>query len=216
MIKIFIVDDHQIVRDGLRALIQRELDMKIIGEAASYEELEKNIQIEEPDIMLLDISLPDISGIEITKIYKLKYPNIRIIILSMYMNEEFILGAVHEGVYGYLPKNTTRKELIDAIRKVNEFNQYFPPEISSIIVKQYVKKSKMESTPENKLSLLSIRETEILKLYSEGYSNKEIADKLFISIRTVESHKNHIMQKLELKSNVDLVKFAIKNNIVLL
>lgn len=213
-IKIILVDDHHIVRDGIKSLLQNEPDISVIAEASDYSELIDYLGIRIPDVILLDISLPDISGIEITKILKEKFPEIRIIILSMHINEEFIINAFQNGANGYLAKNTTKKELLDAIRQVFEKGEYYSPMISKILAKSFIKTVKSDSKEQISEHLLSKREIEILKLFADGYSNGEIADKLFISTRTVESHKNHIMQKLDLKSAVEMVKFAIKNRIV--
>ena len=213
-IKIILVDDHHIVRDGIKSLLQNEQDISVIAEASGFAELNDYLNIRIPDIILLDISLPDISGIEITKILKEKFPDIRVIILSMHVNEEFIINAFQSGACGYLAKNTTKKELLDAIRHVYEKGEYYSPMISKILAKSFVKIVKNDTKDQINEAMLSKREIEILKCFADGYSNKEIADKLFISSRTVESHKNHIMQKLDLKSPVDMVKFAIKNGIV--
>ena len=213
-IKIILVDDHHIVRDGIKSLLQNEQDISVIAEASDFIELNDYLSIRIPDIILLDISLPNISGIEITKILKEKYPEIRVVILSMHINEEFIINAFQSGACGYLAKNTTKKELLEAIRFVYDKGEYYSPMISKILAKSFVKIVKNENKEQINENLLSRREIEILKLFADGYSNGEIADKLFISTRTVESHKNHIMQKLGLKSSVDMVKFAIKNGIV--
>ena len=213
-IKIILVDDHQIIRDGIKSLLQNESDISVIAEASDFIELNDYLNIKIPDIILLDISLPGISGIEITKIMKEKFPDIRIIILSMHINEEFIINAFQSGASGYLAKNTTKKELLDAIRHVYEKGEYYSPMISNILAKSFIKTVKSDNKDKIDENLLSKREIEILKLFADGYSNKEIADKLFISTRTVESHKNHIMQKLNLKSPVEMLKFAIKNRIV--
>jgi two-component system response regulator NreC len=131
----------------------------------------------------------------------------------MYTNEDFVFNAIKAGAKGYLPKNTTRKELFEAVNTIYNGEEYFSESISNIILKSYIKKAKTDENNEKK-EALSIREIEILRLFAQGTTNQEIADKLFISIRTVESHKNHIMQKLALKTTVDLIKFAIKNKIV--
>ncbi|MEI6122740.1 MAG: response regulator transcription factor [Bacteroidota bacterium] len=214
-IKIILVDDHQIVRDGIKALLTDVDDIDIISEAASYNELREKLKLQNPDIILMDISLPEVSGLEITKLLSESHPSLKVLILSMYTGEDFIFNAIKSGAKGYLPKNTTRKEIIDAIRAVYNNDEYFSESISSVILKSYVQKAKTsDHKPERMEDRLTIREIEILKHFASGLSNQEIADKLFISIRTVESHKNHIMQKLELKSTVDLIKVAIKNNIV--
>jgi DNA-binding NarL/FixJ family response regulator len=214
-IKIFLVDDHQLVRDGIKALLSGINDIIITGEASSGNELLEKIEGSMPDMLLMDISLPDISGIELTRQFNIKYPRIKVLILSMYTNEDFIFNALKAGARGYLPKNTSRQELLDAIYAVNLGQEYFGASISKIILKSYVRHASERSTPVQDLQdLLSAREIEILKLYAEGCNNKEISGKLDISIRTVESHKNHIVKKLGLKSTVDMVKFAIKNNII--
>jgi DNA-binding NarL/FixJ family response regulator len=211
-ISIILVDDHAIVRDGIKALIQTD-GIEVIGESSSAKEFFSLMKVKQPDIAILDISLPDISGIEITKKLSTDYPAIKVIILSMHLNEDFIFNSVKAGAMAYLPKNSTKQELIEAINKVAAGEEYFSEPVSNIILKSYVRKAKNghEAHGENTLSK---RELEILRLFAEGKSNKDMADLLFISCRTVESHKNHIMQKLGLKSTVELIKFAIKNHIV--
>ncbi len=214
-IKIILVDDHQIVRDGIKALLTEIPDLDVIGEASDANELSKELLILKPDIIILDISLPGISGIEISRKLTLEHPEIKTMILSMYTNEDFIFNAIKAGAKGYLPKNTTQKEIVDAIHAICKGEEYFSESISNIILKSYIKKVKTgDEADEKTQASLSKRELEILKLFAEGMSNQQIADKLFISIRTVESHKNHIMQKLELDTTVDLIKFAIKNKII--
>ncbi len=214
-IKIMLVDDHQIVRDGIKALLESLDNVQVIGEAANVQELLEKLETSQPDIIVTDISMPDISGIELTKIINENpnYSGIKVLILSMFTNEDFIFNAIKAGAKGYLPKNTTRRELFDAVNTIYNGDEYFSESISNIILKSYIKKAQGDEQADKK-EALSVRETEILKHFAQGMANQEIADKLFISIRTVESHKNHIMQKLELKSTVDLIKFAIKNKIV--
>ena len=216
-IKLILVDDHQLVRTGIANLLSGEASFEIIGEASESREMFDLLRQLQPDIAVLDIALPGMSGIEITKKLHNDYPGIRILILSMHTSEEFIFNAINSGARGYLPKNTSRRELIEAIYAIHRGEEYFAESISNVILKSYIKKAKSNSSDdENKENLLSKRELEVLKLFAEGMTNQEIANKLFISIRTVESHKNHIMARLELKTTVDLVKFAIRNNIVLL
>jgi DNA-binding NarL/FixJ family response regulator len=214
-IKIILVDDHQIVRDGIKALLNDAEDIDIISEAACYNELREKLKLQDPDIIVMDISLPEMSGLEITKLLSETYPHLKVLILSMYTGEDFIFNAIKAGAKGYLPKNTTRKEIIDAIHAIYNNNEYYSESISNVILKSYVQKAKStDILPIRAEDILSTREIEILKYFAGGMSNQDIADKLFISIRTVESHKNHIMQKLELKSTVELIKYAIKNKIV--
>ena len=214
-IRIILADDHQLVRTGIANLLAEETGFEIIGEAADATEFLQLLEKLEPDIAVLDIAMPGMSGIELTRLIKTKFPAVKVLILSMYTSEEFIFNAINAGAKGYLPKNTSRHELIDAIRSVARNEEYYAESISNVILKSYIKKAKSGPDEENSNeNQLSKREMEVLRLFAEGVSNQEIADKLFISIRTVESHKNHIMQRLELKSSVDLVKFAIRNNMV--
>jgi len=214
-IKVTLVDDHQLVRDGIRALLSGLDDIEVITEASDAKSTLEKLKLTRPDVMIVDISLPEMSGIELTKIITTEYPTIKVIVLSMYTNQEFIFNAIKAGAKGYLPKNITREELLDAIREVYRGNEYFSKDVSNIILKSYLKQVK---DPERFDSLqdekLTNRELEILRFVAEGYSNQLVADKLFISVRTVESHKNHIMQKLELTTTVDLVKYALKNKII--
>jgi len=214
-INIFLVDDHQIVRDGIKSLLLDSSEISIAGEALNGKELMEKLETIKPDVILMDISLPDISGIELTKQVTQNFPEIKVVILSMYTQEEFITNAIAAGAKGYLPKNTTQQELLNAVKAVCDGKEYYNEAVSKIILENYisnVRKSK-EVEIANDAETLSSREKQILKLYVEGMSNQQIADKLFISIRTVESHKNHIMQKLGVKSTVELVKYAIRNNI---
>jgi two-component system response regulator NreC len=163
----------------------------------------------------MDISLPDTSGIELTRLISERFPEIKVLILSMYTDESFINQAIKSGAKGYLHKNTTREEMLIAIDTVYSGNDFYSDNISKIILKSYIEKAKLNAEELlNPHEILSKREIEILTMFAEGFINKEIADKLFISIRTVESHKNHIMQKLNLKTQVELVKYAIRHNLI--
>lgn len=214
-IKVALVDDHQIVRDGIKALLEGQEEIEIIGEAETATQILDKLNEISPNIIIVDISLPDISGIDLIKLIINKNPAIKVIVLSMHTTQEFIFNAIKSGAKGYLPKNITRNELVDAIKQVNQGKEYFSKDISEIILKNYLKQVKNpEKTPDYQEQQLTARESEILKLVAEGYSNQLIADKLFISVRTVESHKNHIMQKLELTTTVELVKYALKNRII--
>lgn len=213
--KIFIVDDHDLIRDGLKALLEFEDKIEIAGEVADCDQLNKLLEIEIPDIILLDIGLPKKSGIEITEELSKKYPAIRVIILSGNMDEDSIFNAIKAGVKGYLPKSAKKSELVAAIKQVSEGGEYYSDSISTKIFRNYVKFAKVgrKHTIEKEVKL-SEREIEIVKHFAEGLSFKEIAAKMFISARTVESHKNNILEKLELKTIIDLVKYAIRNDLI--
>jgi two-component system response regulator NreC len=213
-IKIILTDDHQIVRDGIKAMLTDVAGIRIIAQAGSGQELFDLLRTNYADVIVLDIELPDMSGIDICRQIATDYPLIRILILSMYTGEEFIFKAISEGAKGYLPKNTNRDELVMAIRTVAENREYFSPVISGIMLKSYIQKAKSKNADTSDITELSKREIEILRMLAEGYPNTEVAEKLFISIRTVESHKSHIMQKLEIHTTVELVKFAIRNKLI--
>lgn len=214
--KIMLVDDHHIVRDGIKTLINNMEGFEVIDEAGDEKELIAKLKFSKPDIVVLDISLPGKSGIEITRDLHRDYPDIKVLILSMYTKEDFIFSALKAGAKGYLPKNTSKKELCNALAEILKGGEYFSEPIANIILKSYIKKIQEDDTTKEKpqSEKLTERETEVLKLFAESRSNKEISEKLCISVRTVESHKNHIMQKLHLKSTVDLLKFALRNKIV--
>jgi DNA-binding NarL/FixJ family response regulator len=215
-IKVLLVDDHQIVRDGIFALLIKEHDIEIVGEASNGDELFEKLKFIKPDIIILDISLPKMSGIEIAGILSKDFPQIRIIVFSSYTDEETIFKSIRAGAKGFLPKDSMREDLVDAIKKVHQGFEYLSDKIPNTILMDYIKKagSQEEKFNNSKLSSLTKREREILKLIAEGMSYKEIGTELFISVRTVETHKNNILQKLELKSTIDLVKFAIKNDLI--
>ena len=211
MTEIILIDDHKIVRDGIRMLLESYDKNKIIGEYDSFTQFMDSQSNKIPDIYILDISMPDINGIEACKKIKTENPNAKIIILSMYNNEEFVLKAISAGANAYLPKNISKRELLNAVENVANGEEYFAEDIQKIIIRSMMQKSNSIDVP--KLNTLSKREVELLKFIVDGKTNKEIADELFISVRTVESHKNHIMVKLELKNQVELIKFAIKEGI---
>jgi DNA-binding NarL/FixJ family response regulator len=211
-IQVVVVDDHQIIRDGIRALLTGADNIEIIAEAGSAEELLLKIPQSHVDVALIDISLPGISGIKLTEQLTLSSPDLKVLILSMHLNEEYISSAIKAGAMGYLAKNTTRDELISAINEVAQGNRYLGKDVSERITSGFISRARVSNTAEKEP--LSKRELQILKLTAEGHGNKEISEKLFISIRTVESHKTHIMQKLELKSAVEMTRYAIKHGLV--
>jgi len=213
MIKIVLVDDHRIFRDGLKSLLSEVDFIEVIGEASGGSELLELLKKIKPDLVIVDISMKDISGIEVSKQITSLYPEIKIMILSMHTNEEFVINAIKAGVNGYLSKDASKEELLDAIKIIHEGGECYSKMVSDNFLKSYVKKYKAEhSLLENKT--LTQRELEILKLAAVGLTNKEIADKLFISNKTVDCHKNNIVQKLKLKNTAEMVLYAVKNKII--
>lgn len=212
-IKIVLVDDHRIFRDGLKSLLSEVDFIEVIGEASGGSELLELLKKIKPDLVIVDISMKDISGIEVSKKITSLYPEIKIMILSMHTNEEFVINAIKAGVNGYLSKDASRDELLDAIKIIYEGGECYSKLVSDNFLKSYVKKYKAEhSLLENKT--LTQRELEVLKLAAVGLTNKEIADKLFISNKTVDCHKNNIVQKLKLKNTAEMVLYAVKNKII--
>jgi two-component system response regulator NreC len=212
-INILVVDDHSLVREGIIAMLSGVESFSIIGDAASGEESIPMVEALNPDVILMDINMPGLNGIETSKVLLTKNAALRIIILSMDVTQEYISEAIKAGVSGYLAKDSKKDVLIQAIRKVNSGEQYFGERVSEVIFKGFYSQSKGEKIAKQNKDL-SKREVEVLKLITSGMSNRDIADKLFISIRTVDAHRNHIMQKLSLKSTAELVKYAIKEQII--
>jgi len=211
-IKVILTDDHQLFRDGVKALLENCKNISVIGEASNEKELFDCIEKQIPDIIILDISLPGSSGIEITKKIINSYKQTKVLILSMHNEEEFVINALEAGARGYLPKDIKRDELIEAIVTINDGGEYYNNKISKIFLKKYIHQKKAGQGGQN--PSLTLREIEIVKLVSEGLKNHEIAEKLFISVRTVDAHKNNIMRKLKLNSTIEIVKYAIRNNII--
>ncbi|NVO03241.1 MAG: response regulator transcription factor [Bacteroidetes bacterium] len=210
-IRVFIVDDHSIFRKGLRMQLKEIKIAELIGEAADGKELLEFIESNsEIDIILLDIKMPVMTGIEAATIIKSKFPNIKIIGLSMFDDEEYFQNLLEAGAEGYLLKNVGKEELERAIISVYKGNNYYSTEMFPILTKKFTTKKDHEEIeiPEN---LLSKRELEILQLITEGHTNHEIAEILFISQRTVDGHRNNILSKTGAKNTVSMVTAAIKN-----
>jgi len=209
-----LADDHQIFRDGIKSLLSDDLEIEVFAEASNSGELLSMLKVNRPDILILDITIPTISGIELTKIITSEYPEVRILILSMHKNNDYVVNAMINGAKGYLPKDTSRKELLEAIHTIAQGDEYLGKLISASILRSYIKRTHSGFERLDKDEQLTTREIEIIKLVGQGMSNKEIADNLFISIRTVDSHKNHIMNKLKIKSTAELIIYGIKNKII--
>lgn len=212
-IRVILADDHQMFREGVKSILDDEPGIEVVGEVGRGQDLLKMLESIVPDIVITDISMPEMSGIEIASYLSQNYPQVRVLILSMHVNEEFIVKALETGANGYLPKDTSMNELLEAIYVISRGENYFNKEISDTVLKSIIRKSKPEANQKQSDSLTD-REMEVLYNVVNGNTNKEIARKLYISVRTVDSHKNNIMHKLKLKSSVELVKYAIKNKLV--
>ena len=215
-IRVLIVDDHQIVRDGIKRLLKDEDDIELIGSVGSGKEVLDFIKCNQPDILITDLSMPNMSGIELTSRLMKLSPDIKVLILSMFNNEEYIVSAIQAGAKGYLPKqDSTTEILLEAIRTISNGDEFYSPSISKIVLNSFINKVKNANVGDvSKKHQLTSREMEILKLYVEGCTNNEIAEKLNLSVFTIKTHKNNIMQKYNFKSTVEMIKFALRNNIV--
>ncbi|HPG38114.1 MAG TPA: response regulator transcription factor [bacterium] len=211
-IRIVVVDDHTIVREGIEHLLATFKNVTVVGKAGDGFEAIKIAQKEKPDIMILDISMPKLRGIEAIREVKLVSPETRVIILSMYHIEEYIKQSLANGASGYLLKDSASEELNSAIRFVMQDQIYLSPAIARAIVTNWLTEPEINGTKKD--GVLSTREIEVLKLLAEGYSNKEIANLLHISSKTIETHRYRIMDKLELNNFADLVKYAIKEQLI--
>lgn len=212
-IKILIADDHKLFREGIKVLLMNQPDLTVIDEACDGFEVIKKVNELKPHVVLLDMSMPKLTGIEVTKNLVHENKNVRIIMLSANLEEHTVKAALRAGVNAYIHKDVSQEELVNAIHIVYNGSEYFSKSVTDIIYKSYIKSIK-ENPGESDSAELTEREIEITKLFAQGYSYKEIADRLFITARTVESHKKRIMQKLQLDSTADLVRYAIKNKLI--
>ncbi len=212
MIKIVIADDHKIVRDGIKALLLTHKNMQVAGEASDGTRLKKIVRDIKPDLILLDLIMPGESGLDVIPDLLKLAPGARILILSSEMDEETVCEAVSRGAIGFLHKNSSENELIMAIEAVYNHEPYFGQNIAGIIYKSYTRR--LQEHKSNKEPKITDREKEIIALLAEGLCFKEIGERLFISPRTVENHKNNILSKLELKNTIELLRYAIKNHLV--
>ncbi len=215
MIRIALVDEHPVVCDAIAALLSDAEDIELTFTAHSVEEMIRKNNENHVHIGLLVYYNPDQKDTEDVKLLTQRYPKIRVLILSMYNNETFILRMIKAGAKGHLARDTNRSEMLEAIYTLRNGFEYYAKTITNILLASYLSDKDIDNTEkENRQKDLSDREMEVLKLFAEGMSNRCIAEKLFISVRTVETHKTNIMKKINLKTTVDLVKFAIKNNII--
>lgn len=212
-IKILIADDHDVVRAGLRFLLQRQEDMEIVGEASDGRQVVRLAEELSPSLIVMDIAMPQLNGIDATAQILHRDPDIKIIILSMYADEEFIVRALTAGVKGYLLKDAVQADLVRAVRAVATGRSFFSPAIAQTLAEDYVRQLQNKGI-EDSYELLTEREKEILQLLAEGKSNKEVATLLNVSPYTVETHRTHLMQKLNLHNTAEIVLYAVRKKIV--
>jgi DNA-binding NarL/FixJ family response regulator len=204
-INIAIVDDHQLFRSGLRFILENQEDMEVVFEASNGKQFLEFLKKYKPDLVLMDINMPEMDGIGATKEAMIIYPDIHILVLSMYGDIEYYNTMIELGVKGFVLKDIDNEELIDAIRKVHSGGNYFSQELLLRLIK---------NKPPDEIIELTKREKEVLELICQGYSNQQISNRLFISQRTVERHRSSLLFKTDSKNSISLVVYAIKNNLV--
>lgn len=211
-IKVLVADDHTILRQGIKALLDNQEGIEVIGEAKDGREALAIIEETLPDVVLMDIAMPGLNGLEATRRIKKKFPRMKVLVLTMYTNEEYIFQILNAGANGYLVKETAFQDLISAIKAVYKNEAFMSPSISKKVINSYIKRA--QNDEQETCEILTTREREILQLIAEGNSSKKIAELLFISPKTVETHRTHIMDKLNIHNRTGLVKYAIRKGIV--
>ncbi|MBM7554192.1 response regulator [Thalassobacillus pellis] len=213
MIKVLLVDDHAVVRMGLKMLLNSLEDMEVIGEASEGNEGIEKALAEKPDAILMDLSMPHgMDGLSATLELKKQLPETAILILTMHDDEEYLFRAIQAGASGCVLKSAPHDELVSAIRSVYNGNAYLHPSATKRLMEEYLGNLKQDGS--DTYQLLSEREKEVLTLIAKGYSNKEIGEKLVISVKTVETHKSNLMEKLQMKTRPELVDFALKKGLL--
>ncbi|NQX62978.1 response regulator transcription factor [Paenibacillus qinlingensis] len=213
-LRILVVDDHAVVRSGLMMLLHGKHNMEVIGEAADGEEGIGAAQLLKPDVVLMDLNMPaGMDGLTATAELRRLMPDLAILILTMHDDDEYLFRAIHVGASGYILKSAPHEELLTAIRSVAAGNAYLYPTATKRLMNEYIEQLKQGENVDT-FGSLSEREREVLALIAKGFSNKEIAEQLIISVKTVESHKSNVMEKLGLKTRPELVKYAAKKGLL--
>ena len=212
-IRILLADDHKLMRSGLRLLIEQQPDLTVVGEAADGREAVALATSLRPDVAVMDISMPNLNGIEAAHQITQSQAELAVIVLSMHPDESYVLRALKAGAKGYLLKDSAESDLITAVRAVARGKSFFSPAVSKVLLDDYIRKLK-RSGAEDAYDLLTPREREVLQLVAEGKSNKEVANLLNLSVYTVETHRSNIMQKLNLKGVPELTLYAVRKGII--
>ncbi len=212
-IRVFLADDHLLLREGVRSLLHKVPDIEVVGESGDGKEAVEKVEQLAPDVVLMDITMPGMGGLEATRQIKQQNPQVKVLILTIHDTSQYLSGMLNAGASGYVVKTTASDELIFAIRAVNQGDIYLYPSIARMLVEDYLQKVK---TGEQRTSYegLTPREWEILKSIAEDRKNKEIADLLGISVRTVQAHRTNLMDKLGARDRTELVKYAIRKGII--
>lgn len=215
MIQIGIFDEHKLVLEGLSSLFNTSEEIKVVLTCDEKNLLTEKLKTTLVHVLVLNMHEISVRNLNLIVQLNISFPKLKILVISAINSEEIILKTIKAGAKGFLGKDSSRTDMLEAIYTLRNGHDYYSKSITHLLLNRYINNLKTNEPQYNiDINSLSTRQLEILKMWGDGYSNQEIADKFFISVRTVESHKNHIMQKLNLKSTVDLVKFAIKNNII--
>jgi DNA-binding NarL/FixJ family response regulator len=212
MTTIVLADDHHVVRQGLRSLLEAESDFSVVGEAGDGLEATQLVERLQPDVLVLDLMMPSLNGLEVTRQVSQRSPQTHVVILSMHPNEAYVLEALRAGAAAYVLKESTSAELVRAVREAVAGGRYLSPPLSERAIEVYMQKA--ESAALDPYETLTAREREVLHLVAEGHTNAEIADRLFISRRTVETHRANLMRKLGLRTQTDLISYALRRGIL--
>ena len=212
-VRILLADDHTVMRAGLRALLERQPNLEVVGEAENGRQTVELASSHVPDVVVMDIAMPNLNGVEATRRMVSKQPTISVVILSMYSDESYVMRALEAGARAYLLKDSAVSDLIRAIEAVSQGKSFFSPKISRILAEEYVRALKQKGVADS-YELLTPREREILQLLAEGKTNKEVATSLNISVYTAETHRGNILQKLNLHSSAELVLYAVRKGII--
>jgi two-component system response regulator NreC len=210
-IRILVVDDHTIMRDGIRALLSLHDDIEVVGEASEGKEALEKAQELLPDVVIMDIAMSGMDGLEATRRIRKKHPKMKVLVLTQHDNKEYILSVIKAGASGYVPKRALGSELVSAIRAVQQGDSFLYPSAAAALIEDYLQQAREEEEPYDQLTA---REREILKLIAEGRTSREIADILFISLKTVLGHRSKIMEKLNLHNRTELIKYALRKGLV--
>jgi len=211
-LRILIVDDHGVVRAGVRSLLESQTDVQVVGEASGGEDALEQVEKLRPQLVLMDIAMPGMSGIEATRRIKKDYPDTRVLVLTMHDDEEFFFPVLRAGASGYVLKEAEPQDLLNAIRVVQQGQVFFSPAVAKVLLEGFVSTS--AGPRDEKYRTLTAREKEVLRLAATGQTNRQIAEALFLSARTVEKHRQGVMHKLELDKREDLTKYALRQGLI--
>jgi len=212
-IRILLADDHQLMRSGVRLMLEREPDLAVVGEASDGREAVSLTKSLKPEVVVMDIGMPNLNGIEAAQQMTEEDPDLAIVMVSMHSDESYVLRALKAGARGYLLKDSAQADLIKAVHAVGGGKSFFSPAVSKMLLDDYVRKLKRSGT-EDAYDLLTPREREILQLIAEGKSNKDVANLLNLSVYTVESHRSNLMEKLHLRGLPELILYAVRRGII--